>query len=249
MAFRIAMPRLEHGELAEVHRLRAAIRGKQTAQFELEPCRLLWRPFPPRRNAIPGDEAEQNAIHTNPEKRPPVAVAGARLSAIFADAILCSLTSLQMFGRLYAFAFVPLVAGHAVLTRPEPRLGTGLPGQGTKLTPASDAKKVADRGCGGTDNADPGIVQPEVVYINGSTIAVQWSLTIPHEEDNTNMGVRVAIHYAEGDSFNDNARTQPTFHLAPPRARSARTRAAGPFGLSRRRKQMQRQKQPHQCRR
>ena len=42
--------------------MRAAIRGKQTAQFELEPCRLLWCPFPPRRNAVPGDEAATRGL-------------------------------------------------------------------------------------------------------------------------------------------------------------------------------------------
>ena len=33
---------------------------------------------------------------------------------------------------------------------------------------------------------------------------MQWTLTIPHPADNTNSGVRIAIHYDTGDSLEQN---------------------------------------------
>jgi hypothetical protein len=42
------------------------------------------------------------------------------------------------------------------------------------------------------------------VYINGSNIPITWKLTIPHPDDDLNIGVRIAIHYADDDSFNNN---------------------------------------------
>eukprot|EP00966_Prymnesium_polylepis_P211532 4898484-Prymnesium_polylepis.1 len=49
-----------------------------------------------------------------------------------------------------------LVVGHAVLTSPAPRSASGMQGTGTKLPPFADAALLANGGCGGSANGDPG---------------------------------------------------------------------------------------------
>jgi len=94
-------------------------------------------------------------------------------------------------------------AGHGLLRSPIPRAGTAVP-PGAKLTRGS----ARDANCGGTDNGDPGYTalgnQPKTAFQPGANIAVLWELTIPHPEDNLNNGVRIAIHFNDGDSFNNN---------------------------------------------
>ena len=102
--------------------------------------------------------------------------------------------------------FLPLASGHAILTSPTPRAGTNI-WTGVKLQPFSEAATLANQGCGGSANSDPGVTHqttPPTVFTPGQGINVQWTLTIPHPQDNTNSGVRIAIHYDTGDSFEQN---------------------------------------------
>ena len=103
---------------------------------------------------------------------------------------------------LVALSCAPLAGGHAILSVPAPRSGTNI-GVGTKLTPFADASTFALE-CGGTRNSDPGVEQPTVAYTPGETIDLTWVLTIPHAIDRLTDGVRVAIHYDDGDTFSDN---------------------------------------------
>ena len=75
-----------------------------------------------------------------------------------------------------------------------------------QLTPFSNAKSIADAGCGGVANQDTGVRQPlpENVFIAGTDIQVQWKLTIPHPADVEDTGVRIALHYESGSSFECN---------------------------------------------
>jgi len=80
---------------------------------------------------------------------------------------------------------------------------------GAKLTSFGDARSVADSGCGGQSNGDPGISRQlmeaaNVAYKPGVLVTVGWDLTIPHPDDNENTGVRIAIHYSPEDSFENN---------------------------------------------
>ena len=98
------------------------------------------------------------------------------------------------------------VTGHAIMINPTPRTGTDGGGQGNKLQPFGDAR---NSNCGGANNGDPppfnaALRQPTEAFTPGSSINVQWELTIPHDADNTDIGVRVAVHYSCDDSFNDN---------------------------------------------
>lgn len=95
------------------------------------------------------------------------------------------------------------VAGHAVLTIPTARTHAG-GALGLKLTPADDAESVANQGCGGAPNGDPGIQEPSSVLQAGSTAGVAWDVTIPHESSNLNAGVRIAICYSPNDCFAQN---------------------------------------------
>jgi len=91
------------------------------------------------------------------------------------------------------------------LTQPVPRIGTAGPtGDGNKLTPFTSARDVANRGCGGTDNGDLGVQIPKVFYAPGSTLVLEWRLTIPHPADRLDTGMRVALHYGPDDSFDCN---------------------------------------------
>jgi hypothetical protein len=93
---------------------------------------------------------------------------------------------------------------HAVQTAPTPRPASGMQGSGNKITPFADASDYADNGCGGSRNGDPGVQIPTVVYRPGDQVTVTWDLTIPHNDDNLDSGIRIAIHYGPGDSFAQN---------------------------------------------
>jgi len=92
--------------------------------------------------------------------------------------------------------------GHAILVRPTPR--PNQVGTGNKLQPFGDARNVANRGCGGAANADPGVQIPKTAYRPGEVVAVEWQLTIPHPADVIDTGIRVALHYTPSDSFSSN---------------------------------------------
>ena len=98
---------------------------------------------------------------------------------------------------------IVLVGGHAVMTKPIPRAGTQI-GSGVKLSPYENAKTIADGGCGGPDNKDPGTTVPLATYQSGDQVQVEWKLTIPHPADNTRNGIRVALHVSAQDSFAQN---------------------------------------------
>ena len=105
-------------------------------------------------------------------------------------------------------------AGHGIMVAPgDPRVMGGLPA-GVKLVPFEQAREVADAGCGGLENGDPGIslIKMEaanVAYQPDTLVTVSWELTIPHETDNKDTGVRIALHYSPEDSFENNVRATP----------------------------------------
>ena len=70
------------------------------------------------------------------------------------------------------------VDGHAIMTKPAPRPGTNT-GSGIKLQPFDDARTIANSGCGGRNNNDPGTTTPLQTYQAGATVEVEWKLTIP----------------------------------------------------------------------
>ena len=112
-------------------------------------------------------------------------------------------------------------AGHGILKNPTPRVGTAI-GDGNKLIKGS----ARDANCGGLDNGDPGYTasrnQPKVAYPVGGNIAVEWQITIPlPPENNLNNGVRIALHFNDGDSFNNNVRARAPVELT--------RRAVSPF--------------------
>ena len=49
-----------------------------------------------------------------------------------------------------------------------------------------------------------GVTVPTEVFTPGQEIAVQWRMTISHPNDFEDTGVRIAVHYAPGDSFQEN---------------------------------------------
>ena len=109
---------------------------------------------------------------------------------------------------LVVLLFAAGARGHAVLRDPTPRQGW-IDGAGPKLTPFSDASDVANRrdggdGCGGSDNNDPGRQFPTEAFQPGDIIRVAWEVTIPHTRDNRDSGVRIALHYSDSDSYQDN---------------------------------------------
>ena len=104
--------------------------------------------------------------------------------------------------RLALLCLAGGVDGHAILTAPTPRpnqVGTGI-----KLQPFASAQQIANAGCGGVTNRDPGVQTPVQAYTPGAPIQVSWQLTIPHPADVLDSGVRVAIHYSATDSFAQN---------------------------------------------
>jgi len=80
-------------------------------------------------------------------------------------------------------------------------------GTGNKLQPFPQAAAYADGGCGGINNGDPGVQVPTVAYQSGQEVTVTWDLTLPHPADNLDSGVRIAVHYGPGDSFDQNILT------------------------------------------
>jgi len=99
------------------------------------------------------------------------------------------------------------VSAHAVMTAPAPRPAPGMNGFGTKLQPFTQAAAYADGGCGGVANGDPGVQVPTIAYQSGQQLTVTWDLTLPHADDNLDSGVRIAVHYGAGDSFDQNILT------------------------------------------
>jgi hypothetical protein len=95
-----------------------------------------------------------------------------------------------------------LAVAHAMLTYPAPR---ALAAPGIKLTPFSAARATANSGCGGAANTGSNLISiPQTAFRPGATVNVRWRLTIPHPLDNSDTGVRVAVHYDDTDSFSCN---------------------------------------------
>ena len=114
-----------------------------------------------------------------------------------------------------AATLVAGAAGHGIMTIPVARPDTSDP-RGTKFTPFSDARNLANRGCGEADKGGLNTVQqPIQVYQRGAAIQVQWEHTIPHPADNRDTGVRIALHYGPGDSFECNVSTSTAPRAAP----------------------------------
>lgn len=107
------------------------------------------------------------------------------------------------------------VSGHAILEAigtnqypQRPGISGGTAGVGTKLTPFAQAASIANNGCGGPLNSDPGVQQPTLAFSPGDSIQLSWKMTIPHPADAAatpqGTGVRIAVHYTPGDSFQQN---------------------------------------------
>ena len=109
------------------------------------------------------------------------------------------LTQTHAAATLCLCALVGSVNGHAILVAPPAR--SNQVGIGIKLQPFTDAKALADAGCGGVRNRDPGVQIPQVAYLPGSTVTVTWQLTIPHPADVLDTGIRVALHTSPVSSF------------------------------------------------
>jgi len=94
------------------------------------------------------------------------------------------------------------------------------PGVCPALTPFEDARTMANRGCGGPRNGDPGLRRPTAAFLPGQMITVRWRHgDVPYVvtgapdyrlvpsfrmSDLNDTGVRIAIHYAPDDSFSAN---------------------------------------------
>jgi hypothetical protein len=119
------------------------------------------------------------------------------------------LTSQQAFVNvIFVSSWIDIAAGHGKLISPEPR-GGPVQGIGVKLQPFANARLVADGldggdGCGGVTNKDPGAGIPKATYRPGEQVPVKWSITLPHDSDRTNTGVRIALRYSPSDSFANN---------------------------------------------
>lgn len=105
-----------------------------------------------------------------------------------------------------------------------PRDQPGGCSNGISLSNFDNALKEANRGCGGGSNQDPGAAgwpapnidgagqpatpgqmpTPTFVAFEGASLVVEWALTIPHQADIQDYGVRIALHYSESDSFECN---------------------------------------------
>ena len=100
---------------------------------------------------------------------------------------------------LRLLALVATVAAHGVLTDPPAREGAGQgfdpADQGVKLQPFGDARRIANEGCGGTPNGGLAntVKQPTAAYSPGGTLLVKWKVTIPHDVDRLDTGVRLAL--------------------------------------------------------
>ena len=113
---------------------------------------------------------------------------------------------------LRLLALVASVDAHGVLSDPPAREGAGQgfdpADQGVKLQPFGDARRIANEGCGGTPNGGLAntVKQPTAAYTPGGTLLVKWKVTIPHDIDRLDTGVRLALHYSATDSFELNVR-------------------------------------------
>ena len=113
---------------------------------------------------------------------------------------------------LRLLALVASVDAHGVLSDPPAREGAGQgfdpADQGVKLQPFGDARRIANEGCGGTPNGGLAntVKQPTAAYSPGGTLLVKWKVTIPHDVDRLDTGVRLALHYSATDSFELNVR-------------------------------------------
>ncbi len=103
---------------------------------------------------------------------------------------LANLAALLLLARAHA---------HGFLTSPPPR--TVPVGVGPKFTPFADARNQAAASCG--ENY-PTLTRPTEAYLPGAAILLQWDMPVPHPLDNLNTGVRIAVHYANSDSFDQN---------------------------------------------
>mmetsp|Transcript_60601 Transcript_60601/g.100628 ORF Transcript_60601/g.100628 Transcript_60601/m.100628 type:complete len:348 (+) Transcript_60601:116-1159(+) len=108
----------------------------------------------------------------------------------------------RFFRSTYSHAILTSVTSGGV--RATPRNAAGMKNTGAKLTPFASARSISSAGCGGTANGDPGVEVPTVAFSPQDLLDVAWELTIPHPADNLNDGVRVAVHYGPGDSFEEN---------------------------------------------
>ena len=132
--------------------------------------------------------------------------------------------------KLLLALLVEIAEPHAVMIEPIPRSNIVIPANsncnwvagtcpiGNKLSGFNNAITVANRGCGGSANGDPGAAgwqadggqmpRPRIVAVAGSFITVKWALTVPHRSDiatsNPDSGVRIALHYSFTDSFDCN---------------------------------------------
>ena len=116
---------------------------------------------------------------------------------------------LLLSGALHVWCLLcphALLCGHLARTVP---FGSAMCSGGL-LTDGDVAGCV--RSSGSTANADPGVSVPTVAYRPGEVMAVTWQLTIPHTADNRDTGVRIAMHYGPGDSFDRNVHR--SFQLA-----------------------------------
>ena len=114
-------------------------------------------------------------------------------------------------------------AGHAIMTAPLPREGSGgspatVQADIISLEGADNARNVAGNGCRGNNGVptngwtsfqppiQPGQNSPLPlqVYEPGQPLDIEWNVIVPHPDDTLETGVRVAIHYGDRDSFNDN---------------------------------------------
>ena len=123
--------------------------------------------------------------------------------------------------------FLPAASGHATLLKPAPRSTPyePQPYQDINWHPRAptipgifedrstfrwsikfpldvfDVRSVADAGCGGAYNRDPGPQPPRVAYQPGAEIEVEWELALAHYPlDDT--GVRIALQYDPSDRTN-----------------------------------------------
>eukprot|EP00462_Mataza_sp_D1_P007373 CAMPEP_0175123458 /NCGR_PEP_ID=MMETSP0087-20121206/2257_1 /TAXON_ID=136419 /ORGANISM="Unknown Unknown, Strain D1" /LENGTH=742 /DNA_ID=CAMNT_0016405157 /DNA_START=24 /DNA_END=2252 /DNA_ORIENTATION=- len=82
-----------------------------------------------------------------------------------------------------------------------------------KLTPFADYERVANMGCGGTANNEQPAKTSVATFVAGTTSALNFSITLPHNGNGVGAGpniLRVALHYSECDSFEDNKLVQFT---------------------------------------
>ena len=108
------------------------------------------------------------------------------------------------------------VVSHGVMTDHQgliPRTG---PTVQNPIELTGDARKVANRGCGGADNSMTNILvggQPPITVVKspGDSLVIAWTIAVAHDTaadggppDDT--GIRIAVHYNADDSFENNVR-------------------------------------------